>query len=551
MRVHNIFRIVVGAAAIALLTASSAPVAAFQASADPAVAGEDGPQAAGVLVNPHRLQASPHAPGPGQVREVPRLYPVDDATFGLLKARANAAAPAAPHVPGAPPASAPAPQFPTVDFSDAGRWNPPDGALAVGPTSVVVAVNEALAAYSRTGALWAPGVVSLQSLFDLPGASVFDPRALYDKASGHFVLLAVTANSSTRTSYYTLAVSRNSAPLNAATDWCTYKLDAATGSGGARTWADFPGLGTDGNNVYITSNQFAFGSNRFQYARLLVLPKASVYPGPSGCPTATSTDFRNLKNPDGSSAFSVQPASAPDSPTGQTELHLVNAIWASGSNLALRKVTSTATGTPQLSAPTWVAAGDGAIGFYDIPADAQQPAGPAIESGDTRLSSAVYRYGAIYTANTTRTVDQTRVTNSVTPNAYANVQWYRVTPSGSAYVGRTWAASSQDVAYYFPGVLPGCTTAATGSSCAVPFVALELSGSGPAQAAAAYRARDTAAPQPYASGVSAYSLNGRWGDYPAVAADPTDATAVWLLGQYAKATSAWGTAVGQVTPSTP
>ena len=117
------------------------------------------------------------------------------------------------------------------------------------------------------------------------------------------------------------------------------------------------------------------------------------------------------------------------------------------------------------------------------------------------------------------------------------------------YVGRTWAASSRDVAYYFPGVSPGCTTATT--SCTSPFVALQLSGSGPAQPASAHRARDMTVPQPYTGGAAGYTLNGGWGDYPAVAADPTDATAVWMLGEYAKNTAAWGTAVDQVTPTIP
>ena len=52
----------------------------------------------------------------------------------------------------------------------------------------------------------------------------------------------------------------------------------------------------------------------------------------------------------------------------------------------------------------------------------------------------------------------------------------------------------------------------------------------------------------YQDGVAGYTLNGRWGDYPAVAADPTNARRVWVLGEYAKATDAWGTAITVIGP---
>lgn len=48
-------------------------------------------------------------------------------------------------------------------------------------------------------------------------------------------------------------------------------------------------------------------------------------------------------------------------------------------------------------------------------------------------------------------------------------------------------------------------------------------------------------------GVGGYTLNGRWGDYPGLSADPSDAGAVWVLGEYANATDGWGTAVVTIT----
>ena len=47
----------------------------------------------------------------------------------------------------------------------------------------------------------------------------------------------------------------------------------------------------------------------------------------------------------------------------------------------------------------------------------------------------------------------------------------------------------------------------------------------------------------YQAGVPGYELSDRWGDYPGVSADPSTHARVWVLGEYAKATDAWGTAV--------
>jgi hypothetical protein len=477
------------------------------------------------------------------VREIPRRFPVDEATFGQLKARANANA--AAHLPGGTTStqSAPPALFDGLGLQDAGGWNPPDGGLAVSQTAVLEAVNEAFALYNTTGGAPAAGPTGLPALFGTAD-SVFDPRALYDKSSGRFVLLAVTSNPSTRTASYTLAVSTTS---SATTTWCTYKLDATTGSGGSRAWPDFPGLGMDGDNLYITSNQFAFGSNRFQFARVVVVPKSSVYA--SGCGIATSTAFNTLRNPDGSTSFTVQPSDWPDAPPGTTSMYLVNALWSSGSNLVLRSITKTASGALQLSPSSFISAGAGSIATYTLPADAPQQGGNPIDSGDTRLGGATYRYGAIYTSNTTQTVDTARLSNTVgTANAAASVYWYRIVPGASnSYTGQTFAITDPNIAYFFPRVLAGCTGTATASACSSGvFAGLEVSGSGSAQGGSAYTVRDAGPPRLYQAGATGYTLNTRWGDYPAVSADPGNAATVWVLGEYAKASGAWGTAVNTV-----
>jgi hypothetical protein len=502
---------------------SESPIAHAQGTGP--LVGARGPGAPGQLVEPRKLVATPHDPGPVQAPVVPRLYPVDAATFGQLKAQANQSAAARDRDAGAGTGlvEGPPPQFPTIAYTG---WNPPDAAVAVGANHALVAVNESYAVYSRSGAvLLAPS--TLQAFFGT-NASVFDPRTLYDAGRERFILIATTADT------YRLAISRTS---DATLAWCAYALQADTTGA---TWADYPTLAMDGDNLYVTSNQFSNGSNTFQYARLLVIPKASVYASAEanqGCPAATSTDFRNLQNPGGGAAFTVQPAHQPEAISGQSApMYLVNAIWSSGSNLVVRRVTSSANG-PMLSAPQWV--GQGFIAPYDLPADAPQPRGRAIDTGDTRLLGAVYRYGKVYTANTTRTV---HASLSTSPNPYASTQWYEITPNAlSDSIGSSHAVTSPGVAYFFPGILPAC------ASCSNPTVVLQVSGVGRSQGASAFHVKNGVVTL-YAGGVAGYTLGNRWGDYPALAADPSPGGPVWVLGQYARSTGSWGTALVSVGP---
>jgi hypothetical protein len=322
----------------------------------------------------------------------------------------------------------------------------------------------------------------------------------------------------------------------------------------------------DGDNLYITSNQSST-DGVVAFARLLVVPKASVYPDAVAgtCPTATSTDFPDLRQPDGSRAFGVQPAHQPDALPGEASaakpgvMYLVNALFPSGDALVARSVTTVPSGTPGLTTPTlqppaWVGAGP-----YDLPASALQPGvlGRFIDTGDTRLwAGATYRYGRIYTANTTRTVRE----RPFTANPYANTLWYEITPTSPTTFespARTHVVGNPWVAFYFPGVLPGCagatrTDAAGLTQCSgVQFVGLEVSGSGrdwPASAYAVLARGDVPLIGRYQTGVPGYELNERWGDYPGLSVDPTNAGTVWVLGEYAKATNAWGTAVTAIRP---
>ncbi|MBV9545945.1 MAG: hypothetical protein JOY61_16360 [Chloroflexi bacterium] len=329
---------------------------------------------------------------------------MDDATYQRLKADADGRAQQRDRGDETSVTTSPDPQFATL-----------------GSTSVLSGANEAFAIYSRSGTLEL-GPVSFQKLFNEPSsASVYDPRALFDSGNngaggyngghGRFVLLATDGTN------LAPAVSQNETPESPTIAWCTYLINGvSTSANGSTDWVDYPSLGIDGDSLYLTSNQFSNVDNSFQYPRVMVVSKASVYPNVSTgtCGTPAGVDFTVdssgaplLQNPDGGAAFTVQPANMPDAAPGSSSgdtMYLVNAIWSSGSNLVVRSITTGPGGaSPVLMQPNWVT--NGWIAPYNLPAAAPQPnTTKRIDTGDDRLLSATFRYGSIFTANTTGTV---------------------------------------------------------------------------------------------------------------------------------------------------
>src|SRR5437870_1370033 len=136
---HVVARLLAPAAlSLAVFVGGPTPSPVVEAAGSSAPDGVPGPSAAGVRVDPQRVSA----PAGDTPEQLPRRYPVDQATLGRLKAQANAAAAARDAGGGVFQSSGSTPKFSTLSMGDAGGWNPPDGGLAVGPSAVLVAVNE-------------------------------------------------------------------------------------------------------------------------------------------------------------------------------------------------------------------------------------------------------------------------------------------------------------------------------------------------------------------------------------------------------------------------
>ena len=112
------------------------------------------------------------------------------------------------------------------------------------------------------------------------------------------------ARNSTSQSWLNLAVSKTSHPTGPGTnDWFFYRLEMTLTVNGTSYWGDYPGLGSDGQAVYVTFNMFDFPittNSALLDSQIIILNKADLNRG--------VLNFRRVFAPDGISGTLV-PAS--------------------------------------------------------------------------------------------------------------------------------------------------------------------------------------------------------------------------------------------------
>ncbi|MFL6275609.1 MAG: hypothetical protein ACJ74G_10515 [Blastocatellia bacterium] len=472
-------------------------------------------------------------------------YPIPDAQFEKLKAAARkakiakgvatiakdkgkkvevAAAAVAELAPaGGPVAAAPLPSTNFAGFKATG-WIPPDCTMAVGPSHVMLSVNSSVAIHNKVGG--APALVRTLTVWFsnvISGVTIFDPKLLFDQHTGRYVLLAVAVSQNPKRAAYLLSVSATTNPLGT---WRNYSLNAmADGATLTNNWADFPALGVDANNLYITSNQFAFNGG-FQYAKIRVVPKSGPYSGG----VATFFDFVNMKNPNGTTAFTIQPCHTFGAP--QVE-YLVNSLFPSGSSLTVWRLT-------QSGASFSLTRASVATSAYSLPPNAAQKGNNApLNTGDVRVLHAVFRGDSIWCALTT-------THNWVAASSQASIHWFQIRAATPALV-QQGIYGAANLHYFYPACCPDsngnmvlvfsrCGTNEFGSIFYTGRKSTDPLGS--LQSSALLKA-----------GVANYvALDGggrnRWGDYNGVCADPSNPKAIWFYSEFAAAVNTWATWVG-------
>ncbi|MDO8725786.1 MAG: hypothetical protein Q7J35_06950, partial [Candidatus Methanoperedens sp.] len=437
------------------------------------------------------------------------------------------------------PALAPSPSGSFSGLSDNGNVIPPDTMGAVGPSHLMEILNSEVGFFDKsTGSLITK--LSLEAFWASLGTSAagpFDPKVLYDQHSGRFITITLSG-SSNRNSWLLIAVSETSDPTGI---WYKWAIDA---DGGGRNWADYPGLGVDANNVYITANIFKDGAlgTSYQFSKVWVIPKTQLLNG------AGSITWTQFSDPAGS-GFTMQPAHVFGASSAEYLVHegyLINGP-------PLRRFLRISSITFPGGTPTWTDMGYVEVNAYPtagLPDATQSGSANTIETNDERMLNAVYRNGYLWSVHTVSNSDNNRT----------EVAWYQIDPANArtvppyGIITQQGRISDPQGFYYFPSIAVNSNND----------VAIGFTGSSAGEYVSAYyTVRRSSDPQGamqsvalLKEGLAPYyktygSGRNRWGDYSATVVDPTDDIAFWTLQEYASTPSGgydmWGTWWGKFT----
>lgn len=489
--------------------------------------------------------------------------------------------------------------FDSLDFDDNAAnttgfyYIPPDPSGAAGPNHVMNVTNVSVQIHTKTGTKLLDSTagapitgISLASFFTSlsPVNDLFDPKVIYDQHAGRFVVVALERQDDcpaigdpTDSSRILVAVSDDSDPTLPGT-WYFTSIPSMITIGATPTWADYPGFAVDEEAVYITMNQFSFGSgmacsSTFVDDRLWVIDKvAGAGGGFYGGGTATVSIFDPSGTGSGIFSFTHQPAhifgTAPTTPNVGTWLTLFSGLTGGGTEFVqvVRFDDPIGPGTPTFVGPSFVSLGNiDDLGGPPIPSPPSGTATP-LDAGDRRALHAVWRDN--HRLYTTFTIDP----ESGDPNdGEATAHWVIMNTA-------TLAGSPPPVPLVDQGDIGG-EDIATDTHTFYPSIAVNdshdvaigFSAAGGAVLPGSYYTTRKAS-DPVSTTSGSFTLraglddylrtfgggSNRWGDYSGIAVDPFD-QCFWVYNEHAIANGTlfggengrWGTAWGYFCESCP
>jgi hypothetical protein len=183
---------------------------------------------------------------------------------------------------------------------------PPDEGLGAGNAYVANFINVAGAIYNRSGQMLV-GPFYLNDFFgEDPDANTSDPRVFYDSDTNRWFATileyAFSEGGPLAESHVDVAVSKTGDPTG---QWVLYRIDTTNPSHSAcPCLADYPILGVNMQNVYISTNEYTSCLCAFNGAQLYAMSKSQLV---AGKPAVNTVFFENLAMA-GGPAFHVQPA---------------------------------------------------------------------------------------------------------------------------------------------------------------------------------------------------------------------------------------------------
>ncbi|HEY1332304.1 MAG TPA: hypothetical protein VGH10_12650 [Actinomycetota bacterium] len=301
---------------------------------------------------------------------------------------------------------------------------PSQTAGAIGPTRYVQLVNSQYSIYDRSGVLRPSGSGSLATLTGVSSGDVSEPQVIWDPGTDRFYFVALDCSDacggSDPSNYLVMGYSKTDSPDDA-TDWCAYKLDYGYGT----AVPDFPRLGDTADFLLFGVN-VSNGSATFLHADVdwITKPAAGTSCQSSG---AFGTGVKgSLTDGNGTDAFTPVPAVQTDpSSTGYVVSAPFDVSENRGDELSVFTVTKVG------SSPSFSAASNVAVPFFDIPQNAPQKGSSLeLDTMDARLTNAVSgpdpSHGGALGLWTQHTV------NGEAGHAGAAVDWYELSPAGTA-----------------------------------------------------------------------------------------------------------------------
>ena len=401
---------------------------------------------------------------------------------------------------------------------------PPDPQIAAGPQFLLEMVNSSGTVWTKSGSL--VKIFDLNAFFKVPSGYTFsDPRVLYDAFSGRWFASGVAFIAPTYGSVLVFAVSATDDPSGA---WSVYSAD-----NNPNVTHDQPKIGVSTDKFAISFNDF-LNAALFQGASTWVFGKAAMLQGLSSIPG-------EAVGPD-PSRVSIVPAIELSATATEFMTYNNSDCGYSGCNAGYPSVGLVSlTGDASNGTLAWNEADPGIAATSQPPA-ADQPGLPgSIQTNDDRFLATVFENGLLWTVGN----------DACTPPGDTAVRpcprLIQLSTAG-AVVNQNFdlGATARDL--YYPAVhmdTAGNMFLVYNISSTSDYVGVRITGQ-PAGSAP----QVVATPQTIQPGQGLYTCFMRWGDYNGAALDPATPNAVWVVGEYAGASSTnceWATFVAQLT----
>ncbi len=404
-----------------------------------------------------------------------------------------------------------------------GNSIPPDPYIAVGPSNIIAVVNTSFRIYDKEGNILK--TISADNWFNnvFPNPGAFDPKVLYDVIDQRWIMVWLQQSDNAHTASLLLSVSDDSDPIGT---WYNWALPAnLNGTVNSNTWTDYQGVGYDENAIYVTGNQWTFGTNTFQYDKIRIIAKAQLYANTAG--SCTWTDLWNI-----SGSYTIRPSIMYSS---SSKYYLAEVPNFNSANYV--KVFSI---TDPLNSPILTQT-NVPVTSFSYPPDGSQLGGgsPLIDCGGVALKNEPkYRDGYLYLVHTVRNPSYSQ---------YSALHYLKINTNTNTS-DQDYVFGANGFWHYYPAV----DVDIDGN------VALTFSRSGTTEYAGAYfTGRFSSDPPgfmgsvPLAEGKGNYVVTyggtrNRWGDYTGIVLDPVEQNSFWALSEFAAATNTWGTQVGKI-----